>query len=213
MQYCPLCKVRIAGSKRCCPLCKGKLEGEPEPESEMFPQVVAPHRRAQIARRIVTLCVVAVVLCCLQVESVWHPASKWPYFVIAYSPVRLVVYPDWHFQAQAADAEFDSAGLAVLCAIGAVGCRHRMERLVCWMGRAHPAHRNGWCARAAQTYPACPYGGCGWVDRCAGRSGMAAAARAGVAGSGPGRLAQHDLCHWLLCDLGRVAAVFPPIYA
>ena len=23
MQYCPLCKVRIAGSKRCCPLCKG----------------------------------------------------------------------------------------------------------------------------------------------------------------------------------------------
>ena len=76
MQYCPLCKVRIAGSKRCCPLCKGKLEGEPEPESEMFPQVVAPHRRAQIARRIVTLCVVAVVLCCLQVESVWHPQAN-----------------------------------------------------------------------------------------------------------------------------------------
>lgn len=85
MQYCPLCKVRIAGSKRCCPLCKGKLEGKPEPENEMFPQVVAPHRRAQIARRIVTLCVAAVVLCCLQVESVWHPASKWPYFVIASS--------------------------------------------------------------------------------------------------------------------------------
>ncbi len=23
MQYCPLCQVKVAGSKRCCPLCRG----------------------------------------------------------------------------------------------------------------------------------------------------------------------------------------------
>ena len=53
MLYCPLCQVKVAGEKRCCPLCKGQLTGTPEPESEIFPQVVPPHKLARIARRIV----------------------------------------------------------------------------------------------------------------------------------------------------------------
>ena len=66
MQYCPLCQVKVAGSKRCCPLCRGKLTGEPDPQSEIFPQVVAPHRRARVARRIITLCVLIVIACSIQ---------------------------------------------------------------------------------------------------------------------------------------------------
>lgn len=30
MQYCPKCRVRIRGNKRCCPLCEGSIEGTPE---------------------------------------------------------------------------------------------------------------------------------------------------------------------------------------
>lgn len=83
MLYCPLCRVKVAGDKRCCPLCKGQLTGVPEPESEIFPQIVPPHKLARIARRMITLCLLVVVLCCIQIESVWHPASNWPFFVIA----------------------------------------------------------------------------------------------------------------------------------
>lgn len=85
MQYCPLCQVKVAGSKRCCPLCRGKLTGEPDPQSEVFPQVVAPYRRARVARRIITLCVLIVIACSIQVETIWHPSSNWPYLVIAAS--------------------------------------------------------------------------------------------------------------------------------
>ncbi len=83
MLYCPLCQVKVAGNKRCCPLCKGQLTGTPEPESEIFPQLVPPHKLARIARRMITLCLLVVVLGCIQVESVWHPASNWPLIVIA----------------------------------------------------------------------------------------------------------------------------------
>lgn len=85
MQYCPLCQVKVVGSKRCCPLCRGKLTGEPDPQSEVFPQVVAPYRRARVARRIITLCVLIVIACSIQVETIWHPSSNWPYLVIAAS--------------------------------------------------------------------------------------------------------------------------------
>ena len=30
MLYCPKCKIKIRGNKRCCPLCQGRLEGEGE---------------------------------------------------------------------------------------------------------------------------------------------------------------------------------------
>lgn len=83
MQYCPLCQVKVIGSKRACPLCEGPLTGQPEPEREIFPQVVPPHRRARVARRIVTLCVIAVLVGCIQVESVWNPSSNWPLIVMA----------------------------------------------------------------------------------------------------------------------------------
>lgn len=83
MQYCPLCQVKVIGSKRACPLCEGPLTGRPEPEREIFPQVVPPHRRARVARRIITLCVIAVLVGCMQVESVWHPSSNWPLLVMA----------------------------------------------------------------------------------------------------------------------------------
>lgn len=83
MQYCPLCQVQVAGNKRCCPLCRGKLVGEPDAESEIFPQVVPPYKRVRAARRILTLCVLIVIACCLQVESVWKPSIRWPMFVIA----------------------------------------------------------------------------------------------------------------------------------
>lgn len=83
MLYCPLCQVKVAGNKRCCPLCEGQLTGTPEPESEVFPQVIPPHKLARIARRMITLCLFIVVLGCIQVESVWHPVSNWPFLVIA----------------------------------------------------------------------------------------------------------------------------------
>lgn len=83
MQYCSLCQVKVAGNKRCCPLCEGELLGTPEPETEIFPRVIPPHKLARIARRIITLCLLIVVLSCVQVESVWHPVSNWPLIVIA----------------------------------------------------------------------------------------------------------------------------------
>ena len=37
MQYCSKCKVSIETPHKRCPLCQGKLEGEGEEESKLFP--------------------------------------------------------------------------------------------------------------------------------------------------------------------------------
>ena len=52
MQYCPSCRMHIAGDKRCCPLCGGKLEGAGDPQSEIFPEL-APYR--SVARRVLRI--------------------------------------------------------------------------------------------------------------------------------------------------------------
>ena len=39
MQYCSKCKVSIETPHKRCPLCQGKLEGEGEEESKLFPDL------------------------------------------------------------------------------------------------------------------------------------------------------------------------------
>ena len=40
MQYCPKCKVSVAGTQEVCPLCQGDLRGCPD-EKNIFPDLAA----------------------------------------------------------------------------------------------------------------------------------------------------------------------------
>lgn len=72
MQYCPSCRVHIAGDKRCCPLCGGKLEGTGDPKSEIFPQL-APYRPvARRVLRILTLTGAGATAVCVLVTCWWE---------------------------------------------------------------------------------------------------------------------------------------------
>lgn len=83
MQYCPSCRVHIAGDKRCCPLCGGKLEGTGDPKSEIFPQL-APYRPvARRVLRILTLTGAGATAVCVLVNLLVGTEVWWSLFVAA----------------------------------------------------------------------------------------------------------------------------------
>ncbi|MCQ5129391.1 DUF6320 domain-containing protein [Butyricicoccus faecihominis] len=65
MQHCPYCKVNVAGHKTCCPLCGGQLAGEPEPDTEIFPDL--PRRRLSGNFVLRVLALIAIVVSAISV--------------------------------------------------------------------------------------------------------------------------------------------------
>lgn len=49
MQYCPKCKIKIRGQKRCCPLCQSKIT---ELEAEEFDQPAFPPKKPRKVSRV-----------------------------------------------------------------------------------------------------------------------------------------------------------------
>lgn len=81
MQYCPSCRMHIAGDKRCCPLCGGKLEGGGDPQSEIFPQL-APYRSvARRVLRILALTGAGATAVCIVINLLVGTAVWWSLFV------------------------------------------------------------------------------------------------------------------------------------
>ena len=83
MQFCPNCKVHVAGDKRCCPLCKGQLEGEGAPETEVFPQLSAPRKPERVAMAVITVVCIAVGVACAIINMLVSPQVWWCLFVVA----------------------------------------------------------------------------------------------------------------------------------
>lgn len=83
MQYCPSCRVHIAGDKRCCPLCGGKLEGTGDPKSEIFPQLAPYGPVARRVLRILTLTGAGATAVCVLVNLLVGTEVWWSLFVAA----------------------------------------------------------------------------------------------------------------------------------
>ena len=65
MQYCRRCKAWIENPSRRCPLCQGVLEGEPEPEGQLFPDVTRTTSGMEFGFRVFTfVCVALAVVGC-----------------------------------------------------------------------------------------------------------------------------------------------------
>ena len=83
MQFCPVCKVTIAGAKRCCPLCGGQLTGEPQPETESFPRLPKPPVSARFVLCVLALAAIAVSTICVLVNVATGAQVLWSLLVAA----------------------------------------------------------------------------------------------------------------------------------
>lgn len=63
MQHCSRCNVQIMGPAARCPLCQGALEGTPDTEEKMFPDMSRMQSRMMLGFKVFTfLCIAVVVL-------------------------------------------------------------------------------------------------------------------------------------------------------
>jgi hypothetical protein len=81
MQYCPNCRMHIAGDKRCCPLCGGDLEGTGDPQSEVFPQLTPNRSLSRRVLRMLTVMGVGVTAVCVLINLMVGTAVWWSLFV------------------------------------------------------------------------------------------------------------------------------------
>lgn len=83
MQYCKRCKVRIVNPSRRCPLCQGSLDGEAEPDGELFPDVTRTTSSIEFGFKVFTfVCVTLVVVGCA-VNLIFMTQVFWGGFVAA----------------------------------------------------------------------------------------------------------------------------------
>ena len=83
MQYCKRCKVRIVNPSRRCPLCQGSLDGEAEPDEELFPDVTRTTSSIEFGFKVFTfVCVTLVVVGCA-VNLIFMTQVFWGGFVAA----------------------------------------------------------------------------------------------------------------------------------
>ncbi|MDD2354466.1 MAG: DUF6320 domain-containing protein [Lachnospiraceae bacterium] len=95
MQYCPRCKVKIRGNKRCCPLCQGLLEGEPE--SPAFPVIKKPAVSQVSFFRIVTFVLIVLEIAMITLDFLTDRALPWVslteiYAVICWADLWIALY-------------------------------------------------------------------------------------------------------------------------
>lgn len=62
MQYCPKCRVHIAGGKTRCPLCQHPLKPEPDSEENIFPPYVPDTRDHSLPLRIASAVALGVIV-------------------------------------------------------------------------------------------------------------------------------------------------------
>lgn len=80
MRYCNSCKVTVTGAKERCPLCQNLLAGEPEPETEVYPQLPAPRYSRLLLYKWVNLAAVAAMVVCLAVNWLFPGPGWWSLF-------------------------------------------------------------------------------------------------------------------------------------
>ncbi len=83
MQFCPTCKVRVAGCKCRCPLCAGALSGTPDAESEVFPLLPRPHVSTHFVQLALALVAIIVSAICVLINLVTPSQVWWSLLVVA----------------------------------------------------------------------------------------------------------------------------------
>lgn len=83
MQFCPACKVSVAGRKKCCPLCAGPLTGSPQPETEVFPQLPRPALSARFVLCALAVAAISVSTVCVLVNLATGAQVWWSLLVAA----------------------------------------------------------------------------------------------------------------------------------
>lgn len=83
MRYCNSCKVTVTGARERCPLCQNLLSGEPEPETEVFPQLKAPRYSRMLLYKLVHLAAITAMVVCLAVNWMFPGPGWWSLFACA----------------------------------------------------------------------------------------------------------------------------------
>lgn len=83
MQYCKRCKVQVLSPSRRCPLCQGSLEGEPEKEGQMFPDMTRGRSMMSLFWKIFNFFCVAVVVIGVAVNLMIPSRIFWAGFLAA----------------------------------------------------------------------------------------------------------------------------------
>ena len=83
MQYCKRCKITVRNSRRKCPLCQGNLEGNPEEENRMFPDLRRESSRMAMGFRIFSFVCIAVCVAAVSVNWILGFHSFWSGYVLA----------------------------------------------------------------------------------------------------------------------------------
>lgn len=82
MQYCPKCKVSVAGGKDVCPLCQGDLSGTPD-EASVFPELPELFdKRAGFILRLMLFIAIAADVICVAVNIMVPSHVWWSLFVL-----------------------------------------------------------------------------------------------------------------------------------
>ena len=83
MQYCKRCRAWIETPAKRCPLCQGVLEGEPDPEGQMFPDVTRTTSAIELGFKIFTFVCVAMVILGFAGNLILKSQVFWAGFVAA----------------------------------------------------------------------------------------------------------------------------------
>ena len=83
MQYCKRCRAVIVNPSKRCPLCQGQLEGEPDMDSQMFPDWTRERSMIELGFRIFTFSCVALIIIGLAANFLIPSKVFWAGFVAA----------------------------------------------------------------------------------------------------------------------------------
>ena len=121
MQYCSKCKVSIETPHKRCPLCQGKLEGEGEEESKLFPDLSGEKSRVFLGFKVFTFCCIAILVLGLAVNLMFPAPVFWAGFLAA----AVVLY-----QKTESAEKYVVADGAFVCGVSVLGLSDRVSGLV-----------------------------------------------------------------------------------
>ena len=82
MQYCPKCKVSVAGTQEVCPLCQGDLRGCPD-EKNIFPDLAErPDRKTGFIFRLMLFIAITAAVVCVAINIMVPTSAWWSLFVV-----------------------------------------------------------------------------------------------------------------------------------
>lgn len=83
MQYCKRCRVMIENPSERCPLCQGELDGEPEKDGQLFPDLTRERSMKDLGFRIFTFFCAALIIVGLAVNFIIPSRVFWAGFEAA----------------------------------------------------------------------------------------------------------------------------------